>query len=180
MLHAILVSFLTRHSLCLIIFHLYLNLASSSFGIFAESEVLLTILLLKLLLRLLFIPKLTILTTCLVTFLALYWIVFNSLLTLPLALLLKLLNSLILHPFSNHYIGTKSTNAFTTKFSQSTTKHSNLKNPPISTIFSMSSPTLLLVPRLPLLLNALQSTLVSKELTGRSHIMLRFSGIGFS
>ena len=87
---------------------------------------------------------------------------FNSFLILPLALFLTLLNSPIFHPFSNHYIGLKSINAFTTKFSQSPTKHSNFTNPPISTIFSMSSLTLLLVLQLPLLLNAPQSTLVLK------------------
>ena len=73
---------------------------------------------------------------------------------------LKLLNSLVFHPFSNHYIGSKSTNAFTTKFSQLPTKHSNSTNPPIFTTFSMSKLTLLLVLQLPLLLNAPQSTLV--------------------
>ena len=152
----------TRYSLCLIKFHLFLNLASSPFGISAESDILLTILLLKLLLRLLFISRLTIVTPSFLSFLALNWIVFNSLLTLPLALFLKLLNSLIFHPFSNHYIGSKSTNAFTTKFSQLPTKHSNSTNPPIFTIFSMSNLTLLLVLLLPLLLNAPQSTLVLK------------------
>ena len=87
---------------------------------------------------------------------------FNSFLTLPLALFLILLNLPIFHPFSNHYIGLKSINVFSTKFSQSPTKHSNFTNPPISTIFSMSSLTLLLVLQLPLLLSAPQSTFVLK------------------
>ena len=105
----------TRYSLCLIIFHLYLNLVSSPFEIFAESEILLTILLLKLLLHLLFIPRLTSATPSFLTFLALNLIIFNSFLTLLLALFLKLLNSPIFHPFSNNYIGLNSINAFTTK-----------------------------------------------------------------
>ena len=87
---------------------------------------------------------------------------FNSFLTLPLALFLKLLNSPMFHPFSNHYIGLKSINTFITKFYQSPTKHSSFTNPPISTIFYRSSLTLLLVLQLPLLLNAPQSTFVLK------------------
>ena len=57
---------------------------------------------------------------------------FNSFLTLPLALFLKLLNSPIFHPFSNHYIGLKSINAFTTK------SLNHLQNTPISQ--TLSSP----------------------------------------
>ena len=53
---------------------------------------------------------------------------FNSFLTLPLALFLTLLNSPIFHPFSNHYIGLKSINAFTTK------SRNHLQNAPISQI----------------------------------------------
>jgi len=89
-------------------------------------------------------------------------IVFNSFLTPPLALFLKLLNPLIFHPFSNHYVSSKSTNAFTTKFSQLPTKPSYSTNPPIFTIFFMPNLTLLLVHQLPLLVNAPQSTLALK------------------
>jgi len=65
-------------------------------------------------------------------------------------------------PVLKSYIGSKSISAYTTKFSQSLTKHSYLASPPICTIFSISNRTLAPV-RLPLsLLNARQSPLDSK------------------
>jgi len=60
---------------------------------------------------------------------------------------LKLLDSSIFHLFENTYIGSKSISAYTTKFSQSPTKHSNLASPPICTIFSISNRTFVTLKR---------------------------------
>jgi len=59
--------------------------------------------------------------------------------------ILKLLDLPIINLFSNPYIGSKFITAFTTKFSQSPTKHSNLISPHICTMFSISNQTLALV-----------------------------------
>ena len=52
---------------------------------------------------------------------------------------------MVFYLFSNLYIGSKLINAFTSKCSQSRTKHCNLASPLICTIFSKFSQTLALV-----------------------------------
>ena len=91
------------------------------------------------------IPRLTIAILSFSTFLALNLIVFSWFSTLLFALFLELLISPIFHLFWNLYIGSQLINAFTTKFSQSPTKHSNFTTPPICTIFSVSNLTRALV-----------------------------------
>jgi hypothetical protein len=78
------------------------------------------------------------------TFLALSLIVFSWFSTLLLVLFLKLLESPLFHLFLNLYSGSKLTNTFIKKISQSPTKH-YLVSPPISAVFSLSNQTLALV-----------------------------------
>jgi hypothetical protein len=89
------------------------------------------LLLLHLLLHLSFITRKAIATLSSSTFLALNLIVFNWFSTLRFVLFLRLLDSLSFHLFLNLHRGSKLTNTFTKKFSQSPTKH-YLASPPIS------------------------------------------------
>ena len=98
---------------------------------------------LELLLHLSFIPRKAIATLACSIFLALNLIVFSWFSTLLLVLFLKLLNSYSFHLFLNLFNGSKLTNTFTKKLSQSPTI--DCKPFCICIVFSISNQTLALV-----------------------------------
>ena len=134
-------SFSTHHLPYRIIFLPYLNHFFSDL-MRSRIERLSVVLLLELLLHLSFISRKAIATLFFSTFLALNLIVwFSTLLLVP---FLKFFESPLFHLFLNFYRGSKLTNTFTEKSSQSPTKH-YLASPPISAVFSISNLTLALV-----------------------------------
>ena len=104
-------------------------------------------------------------------------IVFNSFSTLLLVLSQKLQNFIILLLISNHFTGSKSNNAYNTKFSYLLTSHFSTTNLPPFLIFSPYNQLVLLAPLQLLLSNSLPIPLGSKFLTDLSTFKLMLFGI---